>query len=226
MAEVSATGAWPHAGLPLLVVRPKIPWLDYATFGVILGVCFGFMALIYLVIATINPVWASEQTVAVAMFLGIVALFLSGLLRLYLVSRFASLRVEGRELVRTNGLGLPRRLHSKRVARIYEASFYFTTDWPYVMTYVLFLDSNGRTLFKLPAKWWPHEGMEAVGSALGVPVNGAIGVLSGPAFRSAFPGSISWVMAHPVLTSCVVAPLIGAALIAVLAVVSLLQGSF
>jgi hypothetical protein len=223
MGQAWATDSRPDDKSPL-VVRPKIPWLDYATVGVILGVCFGFTALTYLVIASINPVWASEQTLAVAMFLGIVALFLSGLLRLYLVSRIASLRVERHELVWRNGLGLPRRLNSERVARIYEASFYLTTDWPYVMTYVLFLDPNGRTLFKLPAKWWPHEGMEAVGSALGVPVNGAVGVLRGPAFRSAFPGSISWVVAHPVLACCVVTPLIGAAFIAVLAVVSLLQG--
>lgn len=224
MADASADGARAARGLPFIVVRPEIPWLDYATFGVIFGVCFGLMTLVYLVVITLHPYPPSKQRILNAMALGIVAFFVLAALRLYLLSRFASLRVDRHGLVRTNELGIAWRLSPDRVVRIYQASFFLTVDWHYVMTYFLFLDSRGRTLFKLPAKWWPQEGMEALGVALGVPVNGAMNVLSGPAYRSAFPGSISWVMAHPVLASCVVGPLIGAALIAVVAVLSLLQG--
>jgi hypothetical protein len=198
--------------------------LDYATFGVVFWMGFGFIAVVYLLIATIQSLAPLKQTGAVATFAGIAAVFLLGALRIYLVSRLASLRVDRQGLLRTNELGLRRRVTSDRIARIYAASFYITIKYPYVMSYFLFLDRNGRTVIKLPAKWWPQEGIDAIGAALGVPVNGAIGTLSGPAFRAAFPGSISWVVAHPRLAAYAAGPLFVASLIGVLALVSLLPG--
>jgi len=225
MAEVSGTHATPHSGLPFVVIRPKVPWLDYSTFAVVFLGTSGFMAVIYLVIATIHPLPPSKQIPVVPVSFCVVAFFILVGLRLYLVSRIASVRVEGQELVRTNEIGISRRLSSDRIERIYQASFSMGIKYRYVMTYFLFLGRNRRTLFKLYAKWWPQEDMEAIGAALGVPVNGAMGVLSGPAFRSAFPGSISWVVAHPLLAATVVGPLfVVATFIAVLALVSLLQG--
>jgi hypothetical protein len=226
MGRASAAGARADDRLPDLVVRPKIPWVDYATRGTVFLVAFGFVAVIYVAVAAIHPLPSSKEIPVVPVFGGIVAFSILVGLRLYLVSRFASLRVDRQELVRTNEFGIPRRLSSDGIGRIYEASFHMGMKYPYVMTYFLFLGRNGRTLFKLYAKWWPQEDMQAIGAALDVPVNGAINILSAPAYRSAFPGSISWVVAHPLLAATVVGPLFAvAAFIAALVLLSLLPAA-
>jgi Mn2+/Fe2+ NRAMP family transporter len=77
------------------------------------------------------------------------------------------------------------------VARIYQARFIVGIRSAFTFSFYLFLDRAGKTPFKLPGKWWPEDRIEALGSAAGIPVNGTRTVLDGPAFRRAFPGSIS-----------------------------------
>ncbi|MEO6797906.1 MAG: hypothetical protein ABI401_14515 [Candidatus Dormibacter sp.] len=99
-------------------------------------------------------------------------------------------------------------------------------SWKYDMkfTYYLFLDENGRTLLKLPAKWWPKGGIEGLGKALGLVVTGTFGTLDGKAFRRQFPGSIPWILAHPILIVLLCAVLVFPALIVVILFASIVTG--
>jgi len=104
-----------------------------------------------------------------------------------------------------------------------------TFKYRMTFSYYLFLDQNGRTLLKLPAKWWPEEGIGRLGQALGVVITGTLGTLDGPAFRRQYPGSIPWIFANPAWTHPWLIVLLGAvllfpALIVVIVLVSIVTG--
>jgi hypothetical protein len=202
-----------------VVVRPLIPWGRYAAFGLLMG---GFT----LVLACgFGVAIRTALDVTIGTCAGILVLLALGGLRLYLVGRFASLRVEGGQLVAVNAMGLARRFAAGRVARIYRASVELTVRSSWTMRYFLFIDGTGRTVLKLPATWWPDAGIDAVGNALGIPVDRSTETLDGPAFRRAFPGSIPWVVAHPRLAASLGGLALFAALILVLVALSLMQGA-
>jgi hypothetical protein len=204
-----------------VVVRPLIPWNRYAVFGLLMGGLTLVLACAFGV-AIRTPL---DRKVAIGTCAGLLVLLALGGLRLYLVGRFASLRVEGNQLVAVNAMGLARRFGAGRLARIYQASVDLTVRSSSTMRYFLFIDGNGRTVLKLPAKWWPHAGIDAVGNALGISVNDSTETLDGPAFRRAFPGSIPWVVAHPRLAASLGGIALFATLILVLVVLSLMQGA-
>jgi hypothetical protein len=201
---------------PWLIIRPEIPWLRYAgsvTFWAAVLLVGSWLALLR------RPAGATSLEVIG----GIVGAFLLfGAARLCLVSRFSRLRAGGGELEFTNMVGRARSFPRDSIRKVViahrslVAMRYATT-----VGYYLFLDQNGTTQFKLPTKWWPQEGIDAVGQALGVLVTGTFGELDGPAFRRQFPGAISWVSAHPlVVGSLLFIPL----LIGVVILVSIVTG--
>jgi hypothetical protein len=56
-----------------------------------------------------------------------------------------------------------------------------------------------------------------LGERAGIEVNGTMQVPSGPDFRRSFPGSISWVVAHPQLSAYLAGPLLLALIMVVVA---------
>jgi hypothetical protein len=203
------------------LVRPLIPWGRYAVFGLLMG---GFtLVLAYGFGVAIRT--RLDRNVAIGTCAGILVLLALGGLRLCLVGRFASLRVESGQLVAVNAMGLARRFAAGRVAHIYQASVDLTVRSSWTLRYFLFIDGTGRTVFKLPATWWPDAGIDAVGNALGIPVDRSTETLDGPAFRRAFPGSIPWVVAHPRLAASLGGVALFVALILVLDAPSLMRGA-
>jgi hypothetical protein len=199
------------------VIRPLIPLDRYLAFGALL-------TLIMLAIAGVYWILVTDKLAAVGAGVVVPLFLVLGGIRLLLVSNNSYLRVDADSLVFVNGLRLRRSVRRARVARIYQARFIVGTRSAYTFSYYLFLDRAGETLLKLPGKWWPEDRIEALGSAAGIPVNGTRTVLEGPAFRRAFPGSISWFSAHPVITAILMGPAFFAAFILGLIVLDLIQG--
>jgi hypothetical protein len=212
---------------PLPAVRPQIPWVRYALILGGLSLCAVIPPFLKLGRSSWDP-FDTEVYFAVC---GVVlACFFLGGVRLYVLSRMSLLRVDGVGLVFVNAVGLRRSIPRQSLGKVVIATV-SVVNWKYRMTftYYLFLDQNGRTLLKLPAKWWPEEGIERLGQALGVVVTGTFGLLDGPAFRRQYPGSIPWIFAnpmwtHPWLIVLLCAVLLFLALIVVVVVVSIVTG--
>ncbi len=212
---------------PFLDVGPQIPWLRYA---LILG-CLSLCAVIPPLLKLGRSSWRPFDTEVYFAVCGVVlACFLVGGVRLYLVSRLSLLRVDAVGLVFVDAVGSRRSIRRQSLGKVVVATVNVMT-FKYRMTfsYYLFLDQNGRTLLKLPAKWWPEEGIERLGQALGVVITGTLGTLDGPAFRRQYPGSIPWIFANPAWTHPWLIVLLGAvllfpALIVVIVLVSIVTG--
>jgi hypothetical protein len=210
-----------------IAVRPQIPWLRY---GLILGgasVCVLIPPLLKLGRSSWRP-FDTEVYFAVC---GVVlACFLVGGVRLCLVSWFSLLQVDGGGLVFVNAVGSRRSIPRQSLGKVVIASVNIITfKYRMTLTYYLFLDQSGRTLLKLPVKWWPEERIEHLGQALGVVMTGTFGILDGPAFRRQYPGSIPWIFANPAWTHPWLIVIMGTvlmfpALIVVIALVSLVTG--
>lgn len=183
---------------PSLDVRPQIPWLRYALILGCASVCVGIPPLFKLGRTSWRPF---DTEVYFALCGAVLACFLVLGMRLYLVSRLSQLRVDGVGLVFVNAVGLMRSIPRQSLGKVVIATVNVVTfKYRMTFTYYLFLDKNGRTLLKLPAKWWPEEGIERLGQALGVVVTGTFGIIDGPAFRRQYPGSIPWIFANPMWT--------------------------
>jgi hypothetical protein len=160
----------------------------------------------------------------------VLACFFLGGVRLYLVSRLSLLRADGVGLVFVNAVGLRRSIPRQSLGKVVLATVNITTvKYRMTFTYYLFLDQNGRTLLKLPAKWWPEEGIDLLGKALGVVTTETFEILDGPAFRRQYPGSIPWIFAnplwtHPPLVVLLFAVILLLALVAVIVFVSIVTG--
>jgi hypothetical protein len=226
VADQLAARANPNEG-PLPDVRPQIPWVRYGLILSGLSLCAVIPPLLKLGRSSWDP-FDTEVYFAVC---GVVlACFFLGGLRLYLVNRLSLLRVDGVGLVFVNAVGLRRSIPRQSLGKVVIATV-SVVSWKYRMTftYYLFLDQNGRTLLKLPAKWWPEEGIERLGQALGVVMTGTSGILDGPAFRRQYPGSIPWIFAnptwtHPWLVVLLCAVVLFPALIVVIVLVSVVTG--
>ncbi len=183
---------------PYLEVHPRIPWLRYALILGSAALCAAIPPLLELGRSPWRP-FDSEVYFAVC---GVIlAPFLVGGIRLYLVSRLSLLRVDGVGLAFVNAVGLKRSIPRQSLGKVVIATVnVMSLKYRMTFTYYLFLDQHGRTLFKLPARWWPEEGIEHLGQALGVVVTGTFGILDGPAFRRQYPGSIPWIFANPAWT--------------------------
>jgi hypothetical protein len=183
---------------PFLDVRPEIPWLRYALILGSAALCAAIPPLLKLGRSPWRP-FDTEVYFAVC---GVVlACFVVGGLRLYLVNRLSLIRVDGVGLLFVNAVGLKRSIPRQSLGKVVIATVnVMSLKYDMTLTYYLFLDQNGRTLLKLPAKWWPEEGIERLGQALGVIVTGTFGILDGPAFRRQYPGSIPWIFANPAWT--------------------------
>jgi hypothetical protein len=183
---------------PFLDVRPQIPWLRYALILGSAALCAAIPPLLKLG----RTPWRPFDTEVYFAVCGVVlGCFVVGGLRLYLVSRLSLLRVDGVGLLFVNAAGLKRSIPRQSLGKVVIATVNVVSlRHDMTFTYYLFLDQNGRTLLKLPAKWWPEEGIERLGQALGVVVTGTSGILDGPAFRRRYPGSIPWIFANPAWT--------------------------
>jgi hypothetical protein len=183
---------------PFLDVRPQIPWLRYALILGSAALCAAIPPLLKLG----RTPWRPFDTEVYFAVCGVVlGCFVVGGLRLYLVSRLSLLRVDGVGLLFVNAAGLKRSIPRQSLGKVVIATVNVVSlRHDMTLTYYLFLDQNGRTLLKLPAKWWPEEGIERLGQALGVVVTGTSGILDGPAFRRRYPGSIPWIFANPAWT--------------------------
>lgn len=215
----------PHAGPqwqshPLPVVRPRIPWTRYGVFGSLMGALLLVMMIGFAALGRDSI----DRTAGVGICAGILLFLILGGVRLYLISRFSSLRVEGQDLMAVNAFGFSRRFEAGGIAHILQANFEVSIRSSFVLRYFLFVDREGKTLFKLPTKWWARDGIDAIGRALGIPVSESGAILDGPGFRRAFPGSISWAVAHPRLASCLAGLAIFAAIIVTLVTLSVMQG--
>jgi hypothetical protein len=226
VADQLAAGAGPNEG-PLPDVRPQIPWVRYGLILSGLSLCAVIPPLLKLGRGSWDP-FDTEVYFAVC---GVVlACFFLGGLRLYLVNRQSLLRVDGVGLVFVNAVGLRRSIPRQSLGKVVIATVSVVNwKWRMTFTYYLFLDQNGRTLLKLPAKWWPEEGIERLGQALGVVMTGTSGILDGPAFRRQYPGSIPWIFAnptwtHPWLVVLLWAVLLFPAIIVVIVLVSIVTG--
>ena len=208
-------------------VRPQIPWVQYALILGGLSLCAVIPPFLKLGRSSWDP-FDTEVYFAVC---GVVlACFFLGGVRLCLVSRLSLIRVDGVGLVFVNAVGLRRSIPRQSLGKVVIATVNIINfKYRMTFTYYLFLDQNGRTLLKLPAKWWPEEGIERLGQALGVVVTGTFGILDGPAFRRQYPGSIPWIFAnpawtHPWLIVVLSALLLFPAIIVVIVLVSIVTG--
>jgi hypothetical protein len=202
-----------------LVVRPEIPWRRYLMFGTLLG---GWTVLSGVGLALAISKYAIA---ALGCGAGVVALLLVGGLRLYLVHRFSTLRVDGIALTFVNGLGVSRTVARGSLRQVARASLDVTVRSSFTVSYYLFMGADGRAAFKLPAKWWPDTGIVGLATTLGLPVSGSFfEVLDGPGFRRTFPRSIPWVVAHPRLAACLIGLLTLPVLVVIMSVVVILQG--
>ena len=204
-----------------VVVRPAVPWGRYAVFGTVFALCIGLIAVGCTVLIR-DPL---QRNVFVGTCIAVLAFLLLGGGRLYLVSRLSSIRVDQGSLLFVNAVGFHRHIEKGRLAQILGASFDVSIRGSYTMRYWVFLDREGRGLFKLPQKWWPDDAVHALGLALAVPIGRRQEVLSGPDFRRAYPGSISWSTAHPRLAASIAGLSIFGAIIAVLILLSQTQGA-
>jgi hypothetical protein len=183
---------------PFLDVRPQIPWLRYALILGAAALCAAIPPLLKLGRSPWRPFDTEVYFAVCGVLLGC---FVVGGLRLYLVSRLSLLRVDGVGLLFVNAAGLRRSIPRQSLGKVVIATVnVMSLKYDMTFTYYLFLDQSGRTLLKLPAKWWPEEGIERLGQALGVVVTGTFGILDGPAFRRQYPGSIPWIFANPAWT--------------------------
>lgn len=199
-----------------------IPWSRYGVFG---GVMTAGTVVIGLVgsLVTTDP---TRRKAAIGTCGGILLLLLGGGIRLLLITRNSAMRIDSGRLVFVNGTGWSRRFAPGQIARICRANLNVTIRASYTLSYYLFVDDRGRTAFKLPVKWWPENGIEAVAQTLGVGFSPSDDVLDGPAFRRAFPGSIPWVAAHPVLAAWLIGTGVFLAFIAVLLIFALIGAKF
>ncbi|HZC67642.1 MAG TPA: hypothetical protein VE201_03390, partial [Nitrospirales bacterium] len=212
---------------PLLAVHPRIPWVQYA----LIFIGLSSLAVIPPLLKLRRSYWDPFDTEVYFALCGVVlACFLLFGLRLFLVSRLSLLRVDRAGLVFVNALGLRRSLARQHLGKVVIASVeVMRLKYRMTFTYCLFLDQEGRTLLKLPAKWWPEEEIEGLGRELGVLVTGTFGSLDGPAFRRQYPGSIPWIFANPMLTHPALIVLLGtgllfAALVVVIILAAMLTG--
>lgn len=224
MASRWAAGQPEPESTGTLLVRPKIPWLRYGVFGLFMTVLMLALVFAYPLLGRMHLVRYSgpgDTTVVIVLALAFLAFLAVGGFRLLLISRFSALRVEEGGLMLGTAIGIKHRFGQGDLARIARGSFDVTIRGSYIVSYFLFLDHEGRSLFKLSVKWWPQEGIEAIARALGLPFEASAEVLSGPAFRHAFPGSISWVVAHPRIASGLIGLTICAGFFAVLILLSI-----
>ena len=181
-------------GRAWVVVHPQIPWLRYAAVAV-------FSAIVILISSWLpshgHPM-SPETRNALEAVLGAICLVVA--IWLFVISRVSSLRVGRDGVIFVNSVGLSRTLARGSVQKIIHAGYTVSVRNSFTVNHYLFLDENRRALLTLPARWWPQEGIDAVGQVLGVTVTGTLGTIDGPTFRREFPGSISWVAAHSVLT--------------------------
>lgn len=212
---------------PRLAIRPEILWLRYA---LILG-GFSLCAMLPPLLRLGRSSWSPFDTEVYFAVCGTVLawFFLFGL-RLYLVSRLSLLRVDRAGLVFVNAFGLSRSIPRQALGKVVVASVnVMELKYSMAFSYYLFLDPNGRTLLKLPAKWWPEDRIHRLGEALGVVTTETFEILDGPAFRRRYPGSIPWVFAnplwtHPALIVLLFAVLLLVALVVVVGFVSIVTG--
>ena len=162
MADQLAARADPNEG-PLPDVRPQIPWVRYAVILSGLSLCAVIPPLLKLGRSSWDP-FDTEVYFAIC---GVVLAwyFLFGV-RVYLVSRLSLLGVDRVGLAFVNAFGLRRSIPRQSLGKVVVASAN-VMELKYIMafTYYLFLDPNGRTLLKLPAKWWPEEGIDRLVTA-------------------------------------------------------------
>lgn len=211
----------------LLAIRPEIPWLRYA---LILG-GFSLCAMLPPLLKLGRSSWSPFDTEVYFAVCGVVLawFFLFGV-RLYLVSRLSLLGVDRVGLVFVNAVGLRRSIPRQSLGKVVVASVnVMELKYSMAFTYYLFLDPNGRTLLKLPAKWWPEEEIDRLGKALGVVTTETLEILDGPAFRRRYPGSIPWIFANPLWTHPALVVLLFAvisllALVVVIVFVSIMTG--
>jgi len=226
VADQLAARADRNEGL-LLAIRPEIPWLRYALILGGLSLCAMLPPLLKLG----RSPWSPFDTEVYFVVCGVVLAwyFLFGV-RLYLVSRLSLLRVDRVGLVFVNAVGLRRSIPRQSLGKVVVASVnVMELKYSMAFTYYLFLDPNGRSLLKLPAKWWPEEGIDRLGKALGVVTTETLEVLDGPAFRRQYPGSIPWIFANPLWTHPALVVLLFAvisllALVVVIVFVSIVTG--
>lgn len=205
--------------LDSLVVRPEIPWKRHLMFGVLFG---GWILLMGGGLILLFP---EHRVVFLACMAAIVAVFLAGGAELYLTACFSKLHVDRDALTLVGALGLTRTFARGSLRQVARASLDVTVRSSFTLSYYVFIGVDGRSAFKLPAKWWPDTGIVGLATTLGLPVSGSFfEVLDGPGFRRAFPRSIPWVVAHPRLAACLIGLLSLPVLVVTISVVLILQG--
>jgi hypothetical protein len=208
-----------------LVLPPQIPWDRYLLFGILMGCFIPLIGIGAYIIFSPDPV-------RIPVVIGSVAVLEAGLLaggvNLYMVGRISRLVVDADSLIFVTRLGIRRAFPRAVLKQIVRRSFDLTVRGSYTLSYFVVVGVNGRALVKLPQKWWPEEGIQAVGRALPLPVTGSfLELVDGPTFRREYPGSIPWVVAHPrlaaVLAGLLFLPAIAAVLLLYAVMLSLLR---
>jgi hypothetical protein len=145
------------------------------------------------------PWWAAALVIAGGVALGAAAFWL----RL----RAETVRLTPTTLVATTGWGRKRTIRRTSITRIVFATV-GTSMRP--LAFMLFVGDRGRCLARTPVDGITRESLATFAGQFDLPstVLGDGALVSFGQLRGEFPGSASWVSAHPVATALVVTPLI------------------
>jgi len=184
-----------------LVVRPEIPWKRYLAFGVLMVCGLSVVEIAMSILYRRDPIGVAA-VIGVGVFVG--AILLVGAINLLMVGRLSELLIDGDTLVLVTRFGRRRSFPRAVLKQIVRGTFDVSLRSSYTFSYFVVVAPDRRTLFKLSAKWWPEEGIQAIGRALQLPVTSSfLDVVDGPTFRREYPGSIPWVIAHPRLAAAI-----------------------